>query len=122
MDRSHRPEEWASLKEAQLGSAQRRPLSGHDPHPAAANLPRAIKRATEALRVALAREAYLSPHTAADERGGKYIIWTERVEIFFAYRPAGGSWGLRAVVVKSRYPLFLDPALTIDRHGNVYVA
>ena len=60
-----------------MGSAQRRPLSGHDPHPAATHLPRAIKRAAEALRDARARAAYLNPHAAADERGGTYIIWTE---------------------------------------------
>ena len=50
------------------------------------------------------------------------LDYSARREIFFSYRPAGGSWGLRAVVVKSRYPLFLDPALVLDRHGNIYVA
>ena len=109
----------------------------------------------EALRAALVRQAQVTLNTAADERGGTYIIWTEREadpsgglmidhsarreifssdrpaggnweprprEIFLSYRPAGGSWGPRAVVNQSRYPLFLNPALAVDRHGNAYVA
>jgi len=70
-----------------------------------------------------------SPCIAVDPNGNAYAIWVDERnslggpnnDIYFAYRPAGGSWGAN---VKVNDDLGLAsqgyPSIAVDRNGNAY--
>jgi hypothetical protein len=70
-----------------------------------------------------AQQSY--PAIAVDPSGNAYAIWTDerngREDIYFAYRPAGGSWGTNVRVNDDdRTAWRLYPAITVDTNGNAY--
>ena len=63
------------------------------------------------------------PTIAVDNSGSAYTVWqdlrTGRYNIYFAYRPAGGSWGDNVWVSDAgRYAM--QPAIALDTSGNAY--
>ena len=69
-----------------------------------------------------------SPAIDVDGNGNAYALWTDernggQSDIFFAYRPAAGSWGANAKVNKDTGGAWQwSPALAVDGDGNAYAA
>ena len=73
------------------------------------------------------------PAIAVDGSGNSYAIWVDDRnanypneydrDIYFAYRPAGGSWGANVQVNDDSNPVRADqtsPAIAVDSSGNAY--
>jgi hypothetical protein len=69
------------------------------------------------------RQAF--PSIAVDPGGNAYAVWTDRrgendEDVYFSYRPAGGSWGANVRVndVPTRHQY--DPSIAVDPCSNAY--
>lgn len=65
------------------------------------------------------------PDIAIDSAGNGYAIWEDRRndsgDIYFAYRPAGGSWGVNVKVNDDQGSAGQSwPAIAVDTSGNAY--
>ena len=65
------------------------------------------------------------PSIAVDPSGNAYAVWNDmrngNYEIYFSYRPAGGSWGSNITVnddVGQGYQIY--PSIAVDPSGNAY--
>jgi hypothetical protein len=67
-----------------------------------------------------------SPAIAVDGSGTAYAVWRdnrEGIDVYFATRPAGGSWGANAKVNDSAGMAWQDrPAIAVNRNRNAFVA
>ena len=68
----------------------------------------------------------LRPDIAVDSNGNAYAIWAYELDgklnIYFSYRPRGGSWGPKAQVSEETPGLWTKctPAIAVDGAGNAY--
>ncbi len=76
-----------------------------------------------------------APKLSVDESGHVYVVWVDQrdgsAQVYFAHRPAGGTWGANVRVSPDdsvRFPTFTsdayvkDAAIAIDDTGKVHVA
>ncbi|MCX6028313.1 MAG: hypothetical protein NT169_03295 [Chloroflexi bacterium] len=66
-----------------------------------------------------------APSIAVDAGGNAYAVWTDRRnsrgDIYFSYRPAGGSWGANVRVNDEASPTScLLPSVAVNASGNAY--
>ena len=67
-----------------------------------------------------------NPAIAVDPSGNAYAVWRDarddnNGDIYFAYRPAGGSWGTNVKVNDDTIRAGqLEPAIAVDPSGNAY--
>jgi M6 family metalloprotease-like protein len=67
-----------------------------------------------------------SPALAVDARGNATAVWRDgrddSLEIYAAYRPAGGAWQPDARITRPGTGNHQLPAVALDEHGNAYAA
>jgi hypothetical protein len=71
------------------------------------------------------REEQLYPSVAVDPSGNAYALWEDtrngNWDIYFSYRPVGGSWGSNVKVSDDPGTAYqLVPSLAVDPSGNAY--
>jgi hypothetical protein len=69
------------------------------------------------------------PSIAVDANGDAYAVWADGrgdhdpADIYFSYRPAGGTWGPNERVNEDTGTVIApSPSITVDTEGNAYVA
>jgi hypothetical protein len=64
------------------------------------------------------------PSIAVDPRGNAYAVWTDErnaaIDIYFSYRPAGGSWGVNVQVNDDVGLGCLGASIAVDPSGNAH--
>jgi len=70
---------------------------------------------------------YSEPDIVVDASGNAYVVWHDErngnLDIYFSYRPAGGSWGVNVKVnddLGTAAQAF--PSIAVDASGNAYAA
>ena len=67
----------------------------------------------------------LNPAIAVDASGNAYAVWYDerhgsiRFDIYFAHRPAGGSWQTN-IKINDEFSNQYDPDIAVDASGNAY--
>jgi len=67
------------------------------------------------------------PSTAVDSTGNAYALWCDlrngNYDIYFSYRPAGGSWGANVMVNDDAGATWqYSPSIAVNVSGNAYAA
>jgi hypothetical protein len=64
------------------------------------------------------------PSIGTDKKGNAYAVWLDlrngHNDFYFAYRPAGGPWGVNVKVNDEPGAVFNFPGLAVDPDGNAY--
>ena len=64
------------------------------------------------------------PSIAVDPGGNAYAVWLDHrvdwLDVYFSYRPAGGSWGQNTRVNDVLGSVSGKPSIAVDRSGNAY--
>ena len=65
------------------------------------------------------------PSIAVDVAGNAYAVWVDKRngsnnDVYFAYRPVGGNWGVNVRVNDEISGYRQDPAIAVDLAGNAY--
>jgi len=68
--------------------------------------------------------AQFRPSIAVDASGNAYAVWWDerrgKYDIYFSYRPAGGSWGSNVRVNDDERTATLSSSIAVDASGNAY--